>query len=391
MEASGISTALMRTRSTTLIITGDVIMHQTLRSCLDLASGRMLVAADTQIGRALVRDLLPNIIIVDLSLPDSDGLRLCEELYRDPVTAHIPLLLVSRQDAAADSIPQVIASGGLNLWILPTQQEALIAAITCILRYQAQIQHAQALQPVLAPDPQAVALVSPRPDRQNRQIHAYRQLLVAIAYELNSPLQTMQNLLFLASQSREPKRNQFLAAVSNDIQRIGSFFQQLIDAQQIDFQPMPMPEFTHIVADTCTRCQHLFAQRAIHVQATFAADLPQIRYSADLLSTILQNAILSIGEMLNHHGRLVVHTSLHHQPHDHPLACLTITAHGTIITDAPMMPFGLQSTGVMLGLIMMRHVVEELGGVLTIQRGDRSDLVCAIFLPIDVDAIVVAG
>jgi len=57
-------------------------------------------------ARALTaaRDELPDLIVLDLMLPEVDGLEVCKILRRDPVTASIPVIMVTARAAEMDRV-----------------------------------------------------------------------------------------------------------------------------------------------------------------------------------------------------------------------------------------------------------------------------------------------
>ena len=42
-----------------------------------------------------IKDTHPDLVILDIVLPDGDGRQLCDILKRDPITAHIPVIMIS--------------------------------------------------------------------------------------------------------------------------------------------------------------------------------------------------------------------------------------------------------------------------------------------------------
>jgi DNA-binding response OmpR family regulator len=91
------------------------------------AGGYEVVTADD--GLAAInqaRALLPDLIILDLMLPEMDGFTVCEMLQRSPATAHIPIIMltawsselsriISLQTGAKDYIPKPFSPRELML------------------------------------------------------------------------------------------------------------------------------------------------------------------------------------------------------------------------------------------------------------------------------------
>jgi CheY-like chemotaxis protein len=45
---------------------------------------------------------LPQLILLDIMLPDIDGYEVCRELRIDPRTSHIPIIFLSQKDDLCD-------------------------------------------------------------------------------------------------------------------------------------------------------------------------------------------------------------------------------------------------------------------------------------------------
>ena len=61
-------------------------------------------AADGRRALAAARDERPALIVLDLMLPEIDGLEVCKLLRRDPATAAIPILMLTARAAEMDRI-----------------------------------------------------------------------------------------------------------------------------------------------------------------------------------------------------------------------------------------------------------------------------------------------
>ena len=67
---------------------------------------RMLSARDGNLGIALARTHLPDVILMDINLPGISGFEALKILREDPATAHIPVIALS-----ANAMPRDIEKG----------------------------------------------------------------------------------------------------------------------------------------------------------------------------------------------------------------------------------------------------------------------------------------
>jgi CheY-like chemotaxis protein len=82
-------------RRSILIVEDDEAMADVLRLRLDRQGFATTVAESGQSALKLVRAEKPNLILLDLRLPDMDGFELCQELVDDEETSEIPVIILS--------------------------------------------------------------------------------------------------------------------------------------------------------------------------------------------------------------------------------------------------------------------------------------------------------
>jgi DNA-binding response OmpR family regulator len=71
---------------------------------LKQAGFEVLTAADGATALKKTRQLLPSLIVLDLMLPEMDGLEVCKVLRRDPATTTIPILMLTAKAAEIDRV-----------------------------------------------------------------------------------------------------------------------------------------------------------------------------------------------------------------------------------------------------------------------------------------------
>ena len=82
-------------RKRILLIGDDQINLESLQEVLELAGYETIVATDGDQGLALAQSQSPDLILVDLLLPDPDSFQICESLKEDPRYADIPIVMLT--------------------------------------------------------------------------------------------------------------------------------------------------------------------------------------------------------------------------------------------------------------------------------------------------------
>lgn len=93
---------------------------------------RVYVAADGEKGLALARDISPDIIVTDITMPQMDGLELCRQVKTFPATSHIPVVILSGKHDK-QSIIHALESGASDYVLKPADITVLKVRLRNIL------------------------------------------------------------------------------------------------------------------------------------------------------------------------------------------------------------------------------------------------------------------
>jgi DNA-binding response OmpR family regulator len=79
---------------------------QALRIQLELARYdlKLMIARDGISGLEAARTHRPDVVVLDVDLPDLDGYAVCRAIKSDPMLKHIPIIMLTQRDAAHDTI-----------------------------------------------------------------------------------------------------------------------------------------------------------------------------------------------------------------------------------------------------------------------------------------------
>jgi CheY-like chemotaxis protein len=93
----------------------------------------LYTAASAAEGLSMIRELAPNLVLMDISLPGMSGLAALQALKADPDTAQIPVVAVSAA-AMPDDIKQGLEAGFLAYLTKPLDIAQLLDLIAKVLR-----------------------------------------------------------------------------------------------------------------------------------------------------------------------------------------------------------------------------------------------------------------
>ncbi len=99
---------------------------------------RIVLGAEYEIDEAsdgsealdLVRELEPDLVVLDVMMPGRSGLDVLAEMRADPVLAGIPVIVITAWDHVQ---PDVLAAGADRFFLKPFEAEELKAAVAELL------------------------------------------------------------------------------------------------------------------------------------------------------------------------------------------------------------------------------------------------------------------
>ncbi|MYI86619.1 MAG: response regulator transcription factor [Dehalococcoidia bacterium] len=115
---------------TVLIVEDDRRIANWVKVYFERAGFSAEMAHDGESGLALARDLIPDLVILDLMLPRLDGVELCRILRRE---SDVPIIMLTAREAPAERITG-LDSGADDYIIKPFDPEEVIARAEAVLR-----------------------------------------------------------------------------------------------------------------------------------------------------------------------------------------------------------------------------------------------------------------
>jgi len=119
-----------------LVVDDEVDAVELVTFNLKAAGYEVLSAADGQEALKKARSALPQLIVLDLMLPEVDGLEVCKILRRDPTTRGIPILMLTAKAAEIDRVLG-LELGADDYVTKPFSPRELVLRIKRLLRREA--------------------------------------------------------------------------------------------------------------------------------------------------------------------------------------------------------------------------------------------------------------
>lgn len=126
-------------KQTILVIDDEPHNLRLMLEYLEEHNFRVLVSQDGESGLQRARYAKPDLILLDVILPDIDGYELCRQLKADPETHAIPVIFLTVLMLPEDKV-KAFALGGVDYVNKPVQWEEVLARVTSHMRIAALIQ-----------------------------------------------------------------------------------------------------------------------------------------------------------------------------------------------------------------------------------------------------------
>jgi DNA-binding response OmpR family regulator len=123
--------------ATILIIEDDQILLETLRYNLERASFNVESASDGLSGLERIREVRPDLVILDLMLPGLDGFSVCRAIANESA---IPIVMLTALQDEAHRIAG-LELGAIDYVVKPFSMAELLARLRAILRWNERQRH----------------------------------------------------------------------------------------------------------------------------------------------------------------------------------------------------------------------------------------------------------
>jgi DNA-binding response OmpR family regulator len=121
-------------RKKILVVEDDLDLVELLRFNLANAGFSVVVAVDGAEALRKARSLLPDLILLDLMLPELDGFAVCEILRRDNATTGIPIIMLTAMSSQLARVAG-IAAGANDYITKPFSPKNLLGRIETLLSH----------------------------------------------------------------------------------------------------------------------------------------------------------------------------------------------------------------------------------------------------------------
>ena len=148
--------------STILIVDDEPIGREIMARLLDKQGYELLLASNGTEALVQVKKLIPDLILLDVMMPEMDGFEVCERLRKDPLLAEVPVIMVTALDDRASRLRgiKVGADDFISKPFDRLELRARVRTITQLNRYRRLLEERSKLERLIELSPDGILVVN---------------------------------------------------------------------------------------------------------------------------------------------------------------------------------------------------------------------------------------
>ncbi|MDO9355128.1 MAG: response regulator, partial [Solirubrobacteraceae bacterium] len=124
--------AVRKLRPLVMVVDDDEFARRLVKQALDPARWRAVFASDGAAALSGLRQVRPDVILMDIRLPDTDGVVLTRRLKASPHLADIPIVMMTG-DARRETLVSSMEAGAVGFVVKPVKGQALEDKLMSVL------------------------------------------------------------------------------------------------------------------------------------------------------------------------------------------------------------------------------------------------------------------
>lgn len=347
------------------------VLGETLRGHYDIRfakSGREALS--------LIPQMLPDLILLDIMMPEVDGYEVCKRLKAERKTAHIPVIFITARDTEEDETSGFY-HGAVDYIKKPFKPEIVLARVRTQLELK---RHRDRLGEIIT-------------ERTSQLVHSERLATIgtiasAIAHEIKNPLFYISGNSELIAEYMEAGRfdkvYDNLQKISDGVKRISKLIDGLNNYARKEAGDMQICSVKEIVKDAVVILSHRFRQVNTVIHYDTIPDHINIRCDFQKMSQVFVNLLNNAVDALScqPEGLITVTAS-----EENNTVTIKVRDNGPGIPEsekdkifAPYITSKEKGHGTGLGLFIVNRIISDHNGTITL-TGTHQGAEFTIMLP----------
>jgi two-component system sensor histidine kinase/response regulator len=279
-----------------LIVDDTPANLQFLASLLKMKGHKTRAALNGELALQAIRNQSPDLILLDVNMPDINGIELCRRLKAEPATANIPIIFVSGEHEVNNKV-KAFAAGGVDYITRPFQIDEVLSRVSIHLDLRKQRER---LRHIL---------------RRMQELEQLRDNLIhLIIHDLRNPLWNIGSYLELIKAAEATQNSPEVATYLRDAQAQTNYMIDLInsilDINKMESRSLELHRTECDLVDLCLQViENVEPLRQSRILTLESAGPATAMISVSLVRRLLTNLVTAaIKATRNEGGRITVST-----------------------------------------------------------------------------------
>ncbi|AFY73491.1 histidine kinase,Response regulator receiver domain protein,histidine kinase [Synechococcus sp. PCC 7502] len=322
-----------------------------------------------------VKKAAPDLILLDIMMPEMNGYEVCQALKQDDLTKYIPVIFISAIDELSDKI-KAFEAGGVDYIVKPLQPQEVLARVKTHLELRSlQIQMQQS-------------------NENLKKLNEEKNYFLGIAaHDLRNPLAAITSMaqLLLSETNLQDEQKELVTDIKSATDFMLSLLKDLLDISAIEsgklnlhLQPIDVQKYVERIV---SRYRMIARSKNIQIELIVTNQVPIISVDPNKFEQILSNLISNAIKFS--HDHTVVKVSISAQENQ-VLFVVADQGQGIPETEREQLfkPFSLTSvkstageTSTGLGLAITHRLVSAHNGKISVESEVGKGSVFSVALP----------
>ena len=308
----------MRNTGTVLVVDDTLGTLKMMVELLQAEGCEVRPANSGALALAAMASRLPDLVLLDIRMPEMDGFEVCRRLKADERTRDIPVIFLSAETDHKERV-EGLRIGAVDFVCKPFQREELLARIDTHLELWHLRQHLEEqvarrteeleqlneqlrLELVAHARAEAERLQLLAQVAQSQRLESIGTLASGVAHELNNPINIVMNFaeLILDDTAVPGEAREFATSIGKESARMAGIVRSLLAFARKEEKGAPEPtRLAPIVAETVSLIRATFRKDQIELTIDVPPDLPEVQCHSQEIQQVLMNLLTNARDALN--------------------------------------------------------------------------------------------